>query len=102
MDKAKKKSEGAAHPAMNPYRLPENAACRKEYSKDMCARSLAVLNRTVMVATDPRHTEDEIDDMIHDIGVAARVALADLPREHAEVRKPRSIDRAKFDMGDSA
>src|SRR5262245_51162821 len=31
---------GAAHPAMNPYNMPANAACCRTYSKDMCARSL--------------------------------------------------------------
>ena len=29
--------EGAAHPAMDPYKMPENEACRRSYSKDMCA-----------------------------------------------------------------
>ena len=44
---------GAAHPAMNPYLMPANAECRRTYSKDMCARSLEILNRTVMVPTHP-------------------------------------------------
>ena len=44
---------GAAHPAMNPFNMPANAECRKTYSKDMCAKSLEILDRTVMVATDP-------------------------------------------------
>ena len=44
---------GAAHPAMNPYNHPDNAGCRRHYDKDMCARSLEILNRTVMVPTDP-------------------------------------------------
>ena len=48
---------GAAHPAMNPYNMPANAECRKTYSRDMCARSLDILNRTVMVATHPKHGE---------------------------------------------
>ena len=46
---------GAAHPAMNPYNMPANAECRRTYSKDMCARSLEILNRTVMVPTHPLH-----------------------------------------------
>ena len=66
---------GAAHPAMNPYNMPANAECRRTYSKDMCARSLDILDRTVMVATNPEHTAKEIDDIIHNIGVAARVVL---------------------------
>jgi hypothetical protein len=63
---------GAAHPLMNPYLMPANAECRKTYSKDMCARSLEILNRTVMVATSPAHDDPKIADMIHNIGVAAR------------------------------
>ena len=69
---------GAAHPAMNPYNMPANAECRRTYSKDMCARSLEILSRTVMVATHPLHTAEDIDDIIHNIGVAARVALGGL------------------------
>jgi dTDP-4-amino-4,6-dideoxygalactose transaminase len=88
---------GAAHPAMNPYLMPANAECRKTYSKDMCANSLDILNRTVMVATNPRHSEKEIDDMIHDIGIAARVALGGMPIEEADLRANISVDAQKFD-----
>ena len=38
---------------MNPYNMPANAECRRTYSKDMCARSLEILNRTVMVRDPP-------------------------------------------------
>ncbi len=61
---------------MNPYNMPANAECRRTYAKDMCARSLEILNRTVMVPTHPKHTSSEIADTIHNIGVAARVVLA--------------------------
>lgn len=90
--------EGAAHPAMNPYRMAANAGCRMTYSKDMCARSLDILNRTVMVATHPLHGSDEIDDMVRNIDVAARVALGDITAEEAEIRNARPIDRQKFDI----
>jgi dTDP-4-amino-4,6-dideoxygalactose transaminase len=89
---------GAAHPAMNPFNMPANAECRKTYSKDMCARSLEILDRTIMVATDPKHTADEIADIIHNIGVAARVTLASTPVEDAEFRKTRPVDAQKFDL----
>ena len=92
--------EGAAHPDMNPYNMPANAACRRSYSKDMCARSLDILNRTVMVPTHPLHGSQEIDDTIRNIDVAARVALDDLTAEDAEIRNARPIDRQKFDMPD--
>ena len=90
--------QGAPHPALDPYKLPENAACRSDYSKDMCARSLGILGRTVMIPTDPRHTREEVDDIVHDVGVAARVALGDLRREEAKVRNARPIDGQKFDI----
>jgi dTDP-4-amino-4,6-dideoxygalactose transaminase len=89
--------EGAAHPAMNPYLMPANAECRKTYSKDMCATSLDILNRTVMVATNPRHGEPEIDNIIHNISVAARVALAGMPLAEADLRTADPVDLQKFD-----
>lgn len=89
---------GAAHPAMNPYNHPDNAACRRSYSKDMCGRSLDILNRTVMVPTDPSHSDAEVDAMIHNIEVAARVALAGMSAEEAEVLPTRALDTQKFDM----
>jgi dTDP-4-amino-4,6-dideoxygalactose transaminase len=94
--------EGAAHPALNPYNLPDNAGCRRDYSRDMCARSLEILGRTVMVATDPRHTQAEIDDIIHDIGVAARVAVGDLSPDRANIRNARPVDKDKFNIEDTA
>src|SRR5580692_6395175 len=66
---------GAAHPAMNPFNMPANAECRKTYSKDMCSKSLEILDRTILVPTHPDHTEAEIADLIHNLGAAARVAL---------------------------
>ncbi len=89
---------GAAHPAMNPYAMPANAECRRSYSKDMCKRSLEILDRSVMVATHPNHSPAEIDDMIHNIGVAARVALAGMPLAEADLRNVKAIDAQKFDM----
>jgi hypothetical protein len=89
---------GAAHPAMNPFNMPANAECRKSYSKDMCARSLEILDRTVMVATDPAHTPDDIANIIHNIGVAARVALGETPIERADLRDAKPVDAQKFDL----
>ncbi|HET7714272.1 MAG TPA: DegT/DnrJ/EryC1/StrS family aminotransferase [Bauldia sp.] len=89
---------GAAHPAMNPYLMPQNAECRKTYSKDMCAGSLDILNRTVMVATNPRHTDKEVDDIIHNIGVATRVVLGGMSMEEADLREVEAVDTQKFDI----
>jgi dTDP-4-amino-4,6-dideoxygalactose transaminase len=89
---------GAAHPAMNPFTMPANAECRKNYSRDMCARSLDILNRTVMVPMHPLHTTQEIEDAIHNIAAAARIVLADLPVADARLRNLKPVDAQKFDM----
>jgi dTDP-4-amino-4,6-dideoxygalactose transaminase len=89
---------GAAHPAMNPYAMPANAGCRRSYSKDMCAPSLAILDRTVMVPTHPLHSDREIENVVHNIGVAARVALAGAPLDEAEFKRAAPLDAQKFDL----
>ena len=89
---------GAAHPEMNPYNMPANAACRRSYSKDMCAGSLDILNRTVMVATHPLHSSDEIDDTIRNIDIAARVALGDITADEAAIVNVKPVDLQKFDI----
>ena len=83
---------------MNPYNMRENAECRRTYSKDMCARSLEILNRTVMVPTHPQHTKEDIQDTIHNISAAARVALGGLPVGEADLRNSAPIDPQKFDL----
>jgi dTDP-4-amino-4,6-dideoxygalactose transaminase len=94
--------EGAAHPAMNPYTMPANAECRRTYTSDMCAGSLEILNRTVMVPTHPLHTPEETGDMIHNIAIAARVALGGMPLAEADLRRARPVDKQKFDMKEDA
>jgi dTDP-4-amino-4,6-dideoxygalactose transaminase len=93
---------GAAHPAMNPYNMPANQGCRRSYSKDMCARSLEILDRTVMIATHPDHTPEEIENTIHNIGVGARVALAGASAgasaDAADLRAAPPVDAQKFDL----
>ena len=89
---------GAAHPLMNPYLMPANAECRRSYSRDMCAGSLDILERTVMVPMDPRHGDGEIDDMIHNIGVAARVALGGAALAEGDLRAAVPVDAQKFDI----
>jgi dTDP-4-amino-4,6-dideoxygalactose transaminase len=91
---------GAAHPAMNPYNHPDNQDCRRSYDKDMCIKSLEILNRTIMVPTHPNHDQEEIEAIIHNIGVAARVALGDLSPEEASIKNTMELDKQKFDMAD--
>lgn len=89
---------GAAHPAMNPFNMPANAECRKTYSKDMCSKSLEILDCTIMVATHPEHTAEEISDIIHNIDAAARVALGVSPIEEVAFRKAKPVDAGKFNL----
>ena len=89
---------GAAHPAMNPYNHPDNAQCRKTYSKTMCQRSLDILNRTIMVPTHPNHTDQEIEGIIHNIEVAAQVALGGVNADDIKLRATAALDARKFDM----
>jgi dTDP-4-amino-4,6-dideoxygalactose transaminase len=93
---------GAAHPMMNPYTMPANAECRKTYSKDMCARSLEILNRTILVPTHPEHTAQETADIIHNIKAAARVALGGGRKEEADVRNAEALDATKYDLKEVA
>jgi dTDP-4-amino-4,6-dideoxygalactose transaminase len=67
--------QGSHHPALNPFSLPENAACRKDYRKDMCPRSLDILSRTVSVSLIPVRREEDLDELISRIDAAARAAL---------------------------
>jgi hypothetical protein len=64
----------------------------------MCARSLEILDRTVMVATHPGHTPQETADIIHNIGVAARVALGEVAIDQADLRNAAPVDAQKFDL----
>ena len=45
--------EGAHHPALNPYTLPESKGLRLTYADDLGKGSLNILNRTVMIAMNP-------------------------------------------------
>ena len=90
--------QGAAHPAMNPYAMEANAGCRRSYSRTMCASSLDILQRTVMIATHPLHTDEEIEATIHDIDLAVRYAFEpDAPAPQG-LRLARVVDKQKFDM----
>jgi hypothetical protein len=64
----------------------------------MCARSLEILNRTVMVATHPEHGQRDVDDIIHMMGIAARVVFAGLSPAEADLRDVKPVDAQKFDL----
>ena len=66
---------GAHHPALNPFELAANAECRKEYSPDMCAPSLDILNRTVLFGTHPARKRAGVTRQIRGIRRAAKAVL---------------------------
>ena len=89
--------QGAGHPAMNPYNMEASKDCRRTYSKDMCPRSLELLDRTVMVPMNPELTEADVEQTIRNIEAGARVAAGEITRDQAEVRQVDKIDPRKYD-----
>jgi hypothetical protein len=51
-----------------------------------------------MVATNPHHSRADTDDIIHNIGAAARIVFAGLSHEEANLRNLKPVDAQKFDM----
>ena len=68
--------QGSHHPALNPYKLPQNRRCRKKYTKGMCARSLDILSRTVMIGNHPDRKRADVTAVIRRIKSAATQVLA--------------------------
>lgn len=94
--------DGAAHPEMNPFRMAANKDCRKTYTREMCADSLAILARTVLVPTHPRHTEADIANICRNIDIAGRVAMGDLSACEAELGNVEPIEARRFDLKEDA
>jgi dTDP-4-amino-4,6-dideoxygalactose transaminase len=67
--------QGAHHPALNPYNLPQNRKCRRKYPKGMCQRSLDILSRTVMIGNHPDRKRAEVTALIKRINQAAAEVL---------------------------
>jgi dTDP-4-amino-4,6-dideoxygalactose transaminase len=67
--------QGGPHPALNPFNLPQNKKCRKNYTKDMCAKSLDILNRTAMIPNHPDRSEADVSALIGRIKEAAKMVL---------------------------
>ena len=63
------------HPAMNPYFFKENADCRKDLTKDQCAKSLDIMNRTVVIGTHPDNTDEKVSEIIANVRSAANAIL---------------------------
>ncbi|HEV2268719.1 MAG TPA: hypothetical protein VGR92_04605 [Steroidobacteraceae bacterium] len=89
--------EGAHHPALNPYLLPANKDCRMDVPKGFGKASLNVVNRTVMIGTHPAHSKQDIENTIHNIGVAARCALQGASPDKLSLRAVQPVDMQKYD-----
>ena len=88
--------EGSFHQSLNPYKLSENKKCRMNYSKDMCKSSLEILNKTIMIPTDPKNTMKDTNNIIKNIKKAAE---AYINKEHVIIRQ-KAIDIGKFDYSE--
>ena len=54
------RKQGAHHPSLNPYNLPENKKLKVKYSKNMCKDSLNVLSRSVLIAMHPDNNQKRV------------------------------------------
>ena len=88
--------EGSFHRSLNPYKLSQNKKCRMKYSKDMCKSSLEILNKTIMIPTDPQNTKKDTNKTIKNI---KKAALAYVNKENINI-KQKAIDKGKFDYND--
>ena len=66
------------------------------YSKDMCKSSLEILNKTIMIPTDPKNTKKETDKTIKNI---KRAALAYVNNDKITI-KQKAMDKGKFDYSE--
>jgi len=66
---------GAHHAALDPFKLPANRRCRKKLTKDLCAASLDILNRTVMLGTHPDLRRADVTARIDAIKAAAKAVF---------------------------
>ena len=77
-------------------KLSQNKKCRMNYSKNMCKSSLEILNKTIMIPTDPKNTKKDIDNTIRNI---KRAALAYINNDNIKI-KQKAIDKGKFDYSE--
>ena len=85
--------EGSFHQSLNPYKLSQNKKCRMSYSKNMCKPSLEILDKTIMIPTDPQNTKKETNNTIRNI---KRATIAYINNDNIRI-KQKAIDKGKFD-----
>ena len=89
--------EGSFHQSLNPYKLFQNKKCRMNYSKNMCKVSLEILDKTIMIPTDPKNTRKDINHTIKNI---KKATLAYINNEKIKI-KQKKIDKGKFDYSEN-
>lgn len=89
--------EGAHSPAMNPYKMPENAGLRRDIPEGFGTMSLDILARTVMIPMDPDHDEDDLEVLAHNIRAAALELDGQSPSKTMAYREIKAPDLQKFD-----
>ena len=70
------KHQASLHPQLDPFKLPANRKCRKNYDPRNWERSMGILNRTVKVGTLPQRTDKQVQSVIKRISCAAKTVLA--------------------------
>ncbi len=66
---------GSFHPALDPFKMPQNKGCRMNYRMDMCPQSLDILARTTMFGLRPNGSTAEVDALIARIQTAKSTVL---------------------------
>lgn len=66
------REQGAHHPALDPFKIAANRKCRVKYRADMCAASLDILSRTVLIGTHPDFDAARLRAMTASIAAAGR------------------------------
>jgi dTDP-4-amino-4,6-dideoxygalactose transaminase len=55
---------GAFHPAMDPFKMKENANSNPDYTENACPKTLDILARTVYISVNPDNGKAELDALI--------------------------------------
>ena len=66
------RKQGAHHPSLDPFNLPENKALNIEYTEDMCPKSLDILSRAVLIGMHPDNDKDKVDEIAAAIRESAK------------------------------
>ena len=64
---------GALHPAMDPFRMEANRGIIPDYRRDMCPRTLDLLERTVYFSLTPDMSEEACRALVDRIRAAVTV-----------------------------